>query len=59
VKTHYSGQKILSQILYFDTMWHSTSTKPILKEVFINYVQNKVVQLLNNVNLSKEITFLN
>jgi hypothetical protein len=27
----------------------STSTKPILKEVFINYTQNEVVQLPNNV----------
>jgi hypothetical protein len=36
---------------------HSTSTKLILKEDFINYVQNKVVQLPNNAKLSKEITF--
>jgi hypothetical protein len=27
----------------------STSTKPTSKEVFINYIQNKVVQLPNNV----------
>jgi hypothetical protein len=26
----------------------STSIKPILKEVFINYTQNKVVQYPNN-----------
>jgi hypothetical protein len=26
----------------------STSTKPILKEVSINYTENKVVQLLDN-----------
>jgi hypothetical protein len=48
VTTHYSGQKMLSQILFFETMWLSISTKPILKELFINYTQNKVIQLLNN-----------
>jgi hypothetical protein len=26
----------------------STSTKPILKEFFINYIKNKVVQLVEN-----------
>jgi hypothetical protein len=26
-----------------------TFTKPILKEVFINYIQNKVIYLPNNV----------
>jgi hypothetical protein len=35
----------------------STSTKPILKEVFIDYIQNKVVQLPNNENF-KETKFL-
>jgi hypothetical protein len=35
----------------------STSTKPILKEVFIDYIQNKVVQLPNN-EIFKEIIFL-
>jgi hypothetical protein len=44
VKAHYGGQKMYSQILFFKTMQLSTSTKPILKEVFINYTQNKVVQ---------------
>jgi hypothetical protein len=39
---------MLLQILFFETMWFSTSTKSILKEVFINYIQNKVVQLPNN-----------
>jgi hypothetical protein len=29
-------------------MQFSTSTKPILIEFFINYTQNKVVQLPNN-----------
>ncbi len=49
VKTHYNGQKMLSQILFFEPMQLSTFTKPILKEVFINDSQNKVVQLPNNV----------
>jgi hypothetical protein len=44
VKAHYGDQKMLSQILFFKTMQLSISTKPILKEVFINYIQNKVVQ---------------
>jgi len=44
----YSGQKMLSQISFFKTMQLSISTKPILKEVFINYAQNKLVQLPNN-----------
>ncbi len=42
MKVHYGGQKILSQILFFKQV--STSTKPILKDVFINNIQNKVVQ---------------
>jgi hypothetical protein len=44
VKIHYSGQKISSQILFFEIMQFSTSTKPILKDIFIKYTQNKVVQ---------------
>jgi hypothetical protein len=47
IQAHYGGQKMLSQILFFETMQLSTSTKPILKEVFINYIQNKIVQLPN------------
>ncbi len=34
----------------------STLTKPILKNVFINYIQNKVVQL-SIMQLPKETTF--
>jgi hypothetical protein len=30
--------------IIFQTMWFSTFAKPILKELFINYTQNKVVQ---------------
>jgi hypothetical protein len=48
IQAHYGGQKMLSQILFFKIMQLSTSTKPILKEVFINYTQNKIVQLSNN-----------
>jgi hypothetical protein len=48
VKAHYGGQKMLSQILFFEIVQCSTSTKSISKEVFINYTQNKVVQLPNN-----------
>jgi hypothetical protein len=35
-------------MLFFKTMQLSTSTKPILKEIFIHSIQNKVVQLWNN-----------
>ncbi len=48
IQAHYGGQKMLSQILFFKIMQLSTSTKPILKEVFINYTQNKIAQLSNN-----------
>jgi hypothetical protein len=40
---------MLSQILFFKIVQLLTSTKPMLKEVFINYIQNKVIQLQNNV----------
>jgi hypothetical protein len=49
VKTYYGPQKILLQILFLEIMQLSISTKPMLKEFFINYTQNKVVQLPNNV----------
>jgi hypothetical protein len=48
---------MLSQILFSKTMWLSTSTKPILKEVFINYTQNKVVQLPNNAIVERNYIF--
>jgi hypothetical protein len=44
VKAPYGGQKMLSQILFFEIVQLSIFTKPILKEFFINYIQNKVVQ---------------
>jgi hypothetical protein len=37
VKAHHGGQKMLSQIGFFKNVQPSTSTKPILKEFFINY----------------------
>jgi hypothetical protein len=43
VKAYYSGQKMLSQILFFETMQLLTSTKPILKEAFINCTQNNEI----------------
>jgi hypothetical protein len=48
---------MLSQILYFKTMQLSTSTKLILKEVFINYTQNKVVQLPSNEIVKRNYIF--
>jgi hypothetical protein len=53
---HIYIKKILSQILCFETMRLSTLTKPILKDVFIKYIQNKVVQL-PIMQLSKETKF--
>ncbi len=53
MKAHYGGQKMLSQILFFEIVWFSTSTKPRLKEIFINYAKNKVIELPNN-TISKE-----
>jgi hypothetical protein len=43
------GPTMLSQILFFKIVQLSTSTKPILKKVSINYIQSKVVQLPNNI----------
>jgi len=48
---------MLSQILFFKTVQFSPSTKPILKEAFINFTQNKVVQLPNNAIVVKEKHF--
>jgi hypothetical protein len=38
-------------------MWFSISTKPIVKKDFINYIQNKVIQLLNNVIVKRNFIF--
>ncbi len=60
VKAHYGGQRMLSQILFFETMQLSTSTKPILKEVFINYTKNRIVQQpTNNVIIKGLFIFIN
>jgi hypothetical protein len=53
---HIWGQKILSQKLCFEIVRFSILTKPILKDVFINCVQNKIVQL-PIMQLSKKTTF--
>ncbi len=45
MKTHYNGKKKLSQILFFENVWLSISTKLIFKKVFTNYAQNNIVQL--------------
>jgi len=34
IKTHYGDQKMLSQILFFESMWLSTSDKLALKKGF-------------------------
>ncbi len=48
MKAHSNGQKLLSQILFFKPKQLSTFTNPILNEVLINDIQNKIVQLPNN-----------
>jgi hypothetical protein len=48
---------MLSQILFFKIVQLSTFIKPILKEVVINYIKNKVAQLPNNI-IVKEKYFL-
>jgi hypothetical protein len=58
VKANYNDQKMLSQIFFFKIVQLSTSTKPILKDVFIIYIQNKVVQLPNNAIVKKKLYFL-
>jgi hypothetical protein len=57
VKAHYYGQKIFLETLFFETMSFSTSTKSILKEVFVNYTQNKVVQLSNKTIVKRNCNF--
>jgi hypothetical protein len=42
------AKKCLPQILFFEIVQLSTSTKRIVFLKFINYTQNKVVQLPNN-----------
>jgi hypothetical protein len=49
------GAHSWSKKLCFETVRLSTLTKPILKDVFIKYIQYKVVQLI--MQFSKETTF--
>jgi hypothetical protein len=44
MKAHYGGQRLLSQILLFETTCFWTSTKLIFKKFFVNGTWNKVVQ---------------
>jgi hypothetical protein len=48
---------MLSQIFFLKIIQLSTSTKPILKEVFIKYIENKVAQLLDNVIIKGNYIF--
>jgi hypothetical protein len=48
----------LSQILFFKIVQLSTCTKPIGKDVFINYIQIMVVQLLNSAIVKGNYIFL-
>jgi hypothetical protein len=57
MRAHYSGQIFLSQILFFKIVQLSTSSKPILKEVFTNYTQIKVFQFPNNENFKGNYIF--
>jgi hypothetical protein len=50
---------MLSQILFFKIVQLSTFTNPILKEAYIHYTQNKLVQLLNNVILKGNYFLIN
>jgi len=57
VKAHYGGQNMFSQQLFSKIVWFLIFTKPKLKEVFINYTQNKVVQLPNNAIVKRNYIF--
>ncbi len=57
VKAQYFGQNMFSQQLFFKIVWLFITTKPILKDFFINYTQNKVVQLPNNVIVKRNYNF--
>jgi hypothetical protein len=52
-----TSEKMLSQILVSKIVQFSPSTKLILKEAFINYTQNKVIQLPNNAIVEKNNFF--
>ncbi len=44
IKAHYCGQRLLSQIYFFETICFLTFTKLILKHFFVDNTWNKVVQ---------------
>jgi hypothetical protein len=44
---------------FFKIMQLLISTEPILKEVFANYIQNKVIQLPNNAIFKGNIFLIN
>jgi len=54
---HIAMAKRCHKYFFFENLWLSTFAKPILKNVFINYTQNMVVQLPNNV-IVKRIFFI-
>jgi len=58
VKAHYNGKKLLSQKLFFETMYFWTSNKLILKGCFANDTWNKVVRNTKNM-IVKKIPFWN
>ncbi len=49
----YSGQRLLSQILFFETTCFLISTKLIIKGFFANGTRNKVVQNPKNKIIQK------
>jgi hypothetical protein len=51
-------KKCFYKYYFVKLIWLSTSTKSILKEVFINYIQNKVVQLPNNKIVKRNKNYL-
>jgi len=58
VKAHIVDQKMLSLLLFFEIVQLSIFTKLILKNVLIKYIQNKVVQLLNDAIFKRDYIFL-
>jgi hypothetical protein len=51
-------KKCFYKYYFLKPIWLSTSTKSTLKEVFINYIQNKVVQLPNNKIVKRNNIFI-
>jgi hypothetical protein len=57
VKTHYGGQRLLSQILLFEIACFKISTESILKQSFTKNSWNKVVQNPKNKIIKKKSHF--